>query len=166
MRLPLFFSTALVAGLFLAPPPAVAQNGVTVALTAHRVTLVDGREALLRAEQARPGDVVEYRVEYRNQGVGAARELQATLPIPAGMEYVPRSATPGPVLASLDGRGYSPVPLTRRVRLADGREVVREVPAAEYRFLRWPLGTLKPRATRAVSARVRVTPLEVAALAR
>jgi hypothetical protein len=94
------------------------------------------------------------------------KELAATLPVPRGMEFLPRTAAPEPILASLDGKTFEPVPLQRRVRLANGREVTRDVPAAEYRFLRWSLGTLGARETRTVAARVRVSPLEIAAVAR
>ena len=68
------------------------------------------------------------------------------------------------VTASLDGRSFAPVPLMRKERTADGREVVREVPPSEYRALRWSIGTLAAKESRAVAARARVSPLQVAAL--
>ena len=52
------------------------------------------------------------------------------------------------------------------MKLTDGREVVRPVPATEYRWLRWNLGTLGPNAARTVSARMRVEPVAVAATTR
>ena len=70
------------------------------------------------------------------------------------------------VEASLDGRTFAAVPLTRVVRGPDGRNVIREVPVSEYRALRWPLGSLSSRQSRAVTARVRIQPTEVAALTR
>jgi uncharacterized repeat protein (TIGR01451 family) len=152
--------------LLLAPALARAGGDVSVVLTAQRVTLVNGKEALVSAERTRPGDVIEYRAEYRNAGSRPVKELAATLPVPRGMEFLPRTAAPEPILASLDGKTFEPVPLQRRVRLANGREVTRDVPAAEYRFLRWSLGTLGARETRTVAARVRVSPLEIAAVAR
>ncbi len=151
--------------LMLAPALARAGGDVSVVLTAQRVTLANGKEALVSAERARPGDVIEYRAVYRNGGSRPVRDLAATLPVPQGMEFLPGAAAPQPMLASLDGKTFEPMPLQRRVRLADGREVTREVPAAEYRFLRWSLGTLGARESRTVMARVRVSPLEIAALA-
>ena len=59
-----------------------------------------------------------------------------------------------------DGKSFAPVPLTRRVKLAGGKTVVREVPAAEYRALRWSIGSLAANSTRTVGARMRVSPLE------
>jgi uncharacterized repeat protein (TIGR01451 family) len=143
---------------------ARADGDVAVALAAQRVvTQSGGREALASAEQAKPGDVIEYRATYHNSGAAGVRQLAATLPIPAGSEYIARSASPAPSLASLDGHTYSALPLKRRVRLADGREVMQEVPAREYRSLRWTLGNLPARGERTVRARVRVEGTPVAA---
>lgn len=154
---------ALALGVLLTPAFARASGDVSVILTARRITVVDGKETKSPAEQARPGDVIEYRAEYRNDGAAPVKQLAATLPVPNGMEYLPRTAAPQTLLASLDGAKFEPVPLKRRVRLADGREVTREVPPSEYRYLRWTLGTLGQRQSREVTARVRVSPLQMAA---
>lgn len=154
---------AMTLGVLLTPAVVRAAGDVSVVLTARRITVVDGKETKSPAEQARPGDVIEYRAEYRNDSASPVRQLAATLPVPNGMEYLPRTAAPQTLLASLDGTKFEPVPLKRRMRLADGREVTREVPAAEYRYLRWPLGTLGQRQSREVAARVRVSPLQIAA---
>jgi uncharacterized repeat protein (TIGR01451 family) len=154
---------ALVALLLPVPLAAVAQSGLKVSLTAHRVAVdARGREAFQPAAEARPGEVVEYRAAYRNAGEASVREVQATLPIPEGTEYVGRTARPAPALASLDGRTFELLPLKRRVRLANGQEEVREVPAAEYRYLRWTLGAIGAGRVETVRARVRVSPLAAA----
>lgn len=157
---------SMVALSLLAPAWASAEGEVTTTLTAHRVTRDHGKESFASADKANPGDVVEYRATYRNAGDRAVRQVAATLPIPAGTAYVPGTASPPPALASLDGRTFAPLPLKRRVRLDDGREVEREVPATEYRWLRWTIPALDPRASRTVRARVRVEPVEVAAAVR
>jgi uncharacterized repeat protein (TIGR01451 family) len=128
--------------------------------------VTDGKETLSPATQARPGDLVEYRATYTNTGAQPARQVMATLPVPTGMEFVGRTAVPAKLEASVDGRTYAPVPLTRRVKLVDGREVVRTVPTSAYRWLRWPLGTLGSNSARTVSARMRVQPVPVAANTR
>ena len=138
---------------------AYAEGDVHVALTAHRILVSQGKEARLPAEQAKPGDVIEYRATYENRGTTAVRDLEATLPVPAGLEYLPRSAQPVRLKASLDGKSFAPVPLLRRVRV-DGKTVVREVPASEYRALRWSIGSLGAKSARTVGARMRVAPLE------
>lgn len=157
------FVAAVAFGALLAPVLAHAADDVSVVLTAQRVAVVDGKEQLMPAEQAQPGDVIEYRAEYRNASAEPIGRLAATLPVPRGMEYLPTTAMPEKLLASLDGKAFEPVPLKRRVRLANGREVVRDVQPAEYRFLRWSLGTLDAGQSRVVAARVRVSPLLVSA---
>jgi hypothetical protein len=136
---------------------AQAEGKVAVTLAAQRVTTqTGGKETLAPADQAKPGDVIEYRATYHNSGASSVRELAATLPIPIGSEYIARSASPAPSLASLDGRTFSPLPLKRRVHLADGRDVMQDVPISEYRSLRWALGTLPAQGVRTVRARVRL----------
>ena len=160
------FTAALIAFAALAPYTAWAQSDVTVNLTAQRVIAsTGGKETFAPGDQARPGDVLEYRATYHNSATSRVRQLAATLPVPKGMTFVPGTASPG-VLASLDGKTFEPLPLKRRVKLADGREVVREVPASEVRWLRWPLGTLDAKTDRVVRARVRVEPVAVAVLVK
>jgi uncharacterized repeat protein (TIGR01451 family) len=145
------------------PDPAKSAAGsVAVELTAQRVTKEQGREVLVPADEAKPGELIEYRALYRNDGASEAKGLMATLPIPHGTQYVAGSALPRRVEASLDGRTFAPVPLKRTVKTPDGRTVVQEVPVAEYRALRWPLGALPSRDQRTVSARVRVETTTVA----
>jgi len=143
-------------------PAKPATGSVAVELTAQRVTKAQGKEVLVAADQAKPGELIEYRALYRNDGANEAKGLMATLPIPRGTQYVAGSATPRGVEASLDGRTFAPVPLTRSVKSADGRTVVQEVPVSEYRTLRWPLGVLPTKQSRTVAARVRVETTTVA----
>lgn len=159
-------AAALAAAVLVTAAVAASANGVTVELTANRVMKSQNREVLAPAAEAHPGETLEYRAVYRNESASEARGLAATLPIPRGTTYVPGTASPRRVEASLDGIAFAPVPLTRRVRTADGRTVVREVPVSEYRALRWPLGTLPKSQARTVVARVRIQPTEVAALSR
>ncbi len=156
-------ATAVLALVLIAPAAARAGGDVTVTLAAQRVSVTNGKETLSPAAQIKPGDLVEYRATYSNAGDQPARQMLATLPVPAGMEFVGRTARPAKLEASLDGRTFAAVPLTRRVKQADGREVVRAVPLAEYRYLRWTLGTLAAKSTRTVSARMRVQAVPVAA---
>lgn len=149
-------------GTALAATVGFAAGGVSVELTAHRVTKQHGKEALALAEQAKPGELLEYRAHYKNSGTSEARGLAATLPIPRGTQYVPGSATPGRLEASLDGQTFALVPLMRKVKTGGGKTVMREVPVSEYRALRWPLGTLAAKQSRVVAARVRVEPAQVA----
>jgi uncharacterized repeat protein (TIGR01451 family) len=143
------------------------NNEIGVRLVAARIVAPNvegGRETRASAESAKPGDVIEYRADYRNAGKSTVRAVQATLPIPPGTELLAGSATPGTGLrASLDGKAYQALPLMRRVKRADGQSVEVPVPLAEYRFLRWDLGDLAAQRETSVSARVRVSTGDIVA---
>lgn len=154
--------TYLTRGIFLLGVMLVlhgtnAMAEIDVQLEARKVVVgADGKESLVPAAEARPGDVIEYTATYRNPERKAITQLEPTLPIPAGAEYISGSAQPARVLASVDGRLYGAVPLKRKVR-RDGREVEELVPNSEYRFLRWRAGQLAADGQLSVKARVRVS---------
>lgn len=154
-------SCAVLCGAALAQQPA--RPDVESTLTASRVVSKDGRETLVAAERADPGDLLEYRAVYVNRGKAAVRNLEATLPVPEGMSLQPGTAQPAGALASLDRRTFEPMPIRRKVKLADGREEVREVPVSEYKALRWKVGELPAGQRASVAARMRLNPLETAA---
>jgi uncharacterized repeat protein (TIGR01451 family) len=154
--LPLVALLAVQSAAFSAPAP-VSSDPVKVELTASKVlSTKGGRETLQPAETARPGDTLQYEAAYRNQSSAAIGKLNATLPIPAGLEVVLSSVKPGGAQASLDGTTFAPIPLTREVVGADGKKVRQQVPASEYRALRWAAPQLKAGANFTVTARARV----------
>lgn len=111
---------------------------------------------LVPATEARPGDVIEYQVTYRNPGKLPAKQVDATLPVPpAGMVYQDGSANPAALLASVDGEHFAAPPLKRDV-VRNGKHVSETVPPAEYRFLRWHLGDLAAGQSVTVGARMRL----------
>lgn len=146
-------------------PVARAQGGagsaakavVVPSLQAFKVTRKDDKETFSPAPNARPGDLIEYRVAFENQGRAGVKNLLATLPIPNGTVFQNGSAHPESALASLDGRAFSPMPLKRIIKTPQGDKQVL-VPLSEYRALRWRLESLAPGQTIRVSARVRVAP--------
>jgi uncharacterized repeat protein (TIGR01451 family) len=132
-----------------------AQAEVKVEMKAEKVSIQDGKEALLSAKQAAPGDIVQYTAIYRNKDKSPAKQVLATLPIPAATEYVSGTAIPAGAMASTDGTHFSPVPLKRMVKNGEGKLVEQDVPFSEYRALRWLLGDLAGGESRTVSARVK-----------
>lgn len=156
MRLFLSFVTFALA---LLSQQTFAAEPLTATLEAHKVVLADnGKEQLIAASEAKPGDVLEYRATYRNISQKPLRAVMATLPVPSsGVEYLPNTAIPAGVEASINGAQFAPAPLKRLVTTADGKPRQQLVPPAEYRFLRWPIGDLPAGASKTVSARVRVT---------
>jgi uncharacterized repeat protein (TIGR01451 family) len=137
---------------------ATASEPITNTLTVHRVVAESGGlEKAVSAATAKPGDTLEYVVELHNGGGAAVNGLSATLPLPAGTELIPGSERPSKALASLDGSTFSPMPLKRAVKRADGAIVDELVPPSEYRFLRWNSPDLPANATLHYSARVSVS---------
>src|SRR5262249_35812631 len=61
----LALACAVLAAVCGAAATARAEAGVTVHLTANRVTKLMGRDVLAPAETARPGETLEYRAVYR-----------------------------------------------------------------------------------------------------
>lgn len=147
----------LIISLSGVPVFSANQPDVKVTLSAHRVTKnVSGKERVSPGDSANPGEIIEYRATYRNNGGGAALTMAGTLPVPKEMEYVPESARPASAHASVDGVNYSTMPLKRKVKLPNGTVANREVPVAEYISLRWNLKDLAPGASVTVTARMKI----------
>ena len=150
-------AAALCIGMAIAAG-ASARADVTSELSAVKVAMgADGNEAFAPAPSVRPGELIEYRVDYRNKGDESARALEVTLPIPVGLEYLPSSAQPAGARASLDGKSYQAMPLKRMVKGADGKEIEQLIAVAEYRFLRWSASDLGAGKTARYTARMRVS---------
>lgn len=132
---------------------AVAKE-VAVVLTQQKVVMVPGGERLQDAATIKPGDVIEYRATYTNHTGKSVAGLIATLPIPEGLEYIPRSAKPGADLAQASTRNgaFGSEPLVRKA--AGGK--TEPVPYSEYRTFRWNLGSLPANGSTAVSVRAKV----------
>lgn len=136
---------------------AEPKNDIEVKLTQYKVIKkADGKESFVDADKVKPGDIIEYRVSYRNTTQNTISQLIANLPVPAHTAYVSASAQPAKVEASLGGVEFAAVPLVRRVTQADGKVVESKVPVAEYKALRWSVGDLKAGKTIVVKARMKV----------
>ncbi len=161
----LFLVLALGAPAVAQPPPEAEARAEAPTRTTDKKALnavlsqfkvlkdANGKEQLTEANSVRPGDVIEYRVVYTNNGDRPIVGLTADLPIPDGLEYLPRSAKPGAdrVRAATRNGVFAAEPLLRTV---NGR--AEPVPYDEYRQLRWTLGRLPANGVTAVSARARV----------
>lgn len=144
---------------------SVAQNApgranVVPQLSEFKVTSGPDGEKLVSADKIAPGEIIEYQVRYANTGSKPAKNLQATLPIPASLEWVPNSARPAAdVLASLDGKTFASMPLMHKVKAPDGTEKTVPISPSEYRFLRWSIPTLDAGKSVQVAARARLAPV-------
>jgi len=155
---PLRLALAALVVATAASTPALAQKGgepLESTLVARKVVVAEGRESLVDAADARPGDVIEYVATYRNTGKDAIRGLKAALPIPPQTEYIPGSARPAKAQASLDGKAFADMPL-RRKTTRNGQAIDEPVPWREYRAIRWDAGDLAAGDTLPFTIRVRV----------
>ena len=146
----------LAAGLSLGQVALAQSPTVSSQLLAQRVELVEGKAVLKPAAEGRPGDILQYSGTYRNGGTAPVDKLLATVPVPAGTTFIDGSAEPAQAQASTDGTRFAPMPLVRSVRQPDGSERKEPVPLAEYRALRWDIGTLAAGRSAVVSLRVRI----------
>jgi uncharacterized repeat protein (TIGR01451 family) len=158
-------SSLILGGSSWAAPTATAQSttaksDLAISLIAKKVVLqADGKESLVAADRAFPGEMIQYDALYENQSAKPLTSVAPTLPIPVGMVFVPESASPAPSEASLDGRKFEPLPILRKVRTPSGEEMKVEVAATEYRALRWKAGDLAPGAKTTITARARLVPV-------
>ena len=133
-----------------------AKAEVKVTLVANKVMKSNGTEVQMSGQTAKPGDTIEYVADYRNTDKSNVHSVVATLPVPAGMEYLPDTESPRPALASTDGAHFSAIPLKRTVRNATGQPKEELVPYSEYRTLQWNLGEISGGGSKTVKARVKV----------
>ena len=131
-------------------------DDLAINMTQSKIVAKEGKEATEPAADAKPGDVIEYAAEYSNKGDKPLNAVMAIIPIPTGTEYLPGTAKPTQAFASLKGDKYEAVPLKRKVKQADGKEVEQLVPYSEYRFVRWSVGDMAPGKTQKYSLRVKL----------
>jgi hypothetical protein len=165
-----FAALALAAGLLLQALPVLAQTVTASPLAANSqaeprlasqlvmsLVVMDGKaEKLKAAPSVQPGDLLQYTAHYGNPTAATMRDVVSTVPVPVGTQWVPSSDQPHAAQASVDGRDYGPLPLTRKQLQANGQWVQVPVPVAEIRYLRWPARALAAGESFDASLRVRV----------
>lgn len=156
----LFLSLGMHAAPVLAQAAGAANSNkeIEAVLTSKKVMIgADKKEALVEAKNAKPGEIIEYQATYTNKSKSAIGKLTPNLPIPEGTEYQAGTAKPALIKATLGDGKFEAIPLKRKVKLPDGKEVEQEVPAARYKALQWSLGELPAGKSVTVIARVRVS---------
>jgi uncharacterized repeat protein (TIGR01451 family) len=167
MRNKIFQFFALVC-LLLASWSMAQDNPVEVTLEGYLVNVItkeDGtqEEEFVPATEARPGQVVEYRVLVTNissETLPASNAL-ITGPIPATTAYIADTATPTTAEATLEfsadgGQTFAEKPLIERTNEQGEKEMVEALPE-EYTAARWAiLIPLDPQQTLTFKYRVTV----------
>lgn len=140
-----FFAVpVLVIGLSVSLAFAVSADDLMGNLEAFRVVVnEEGVEDFLSADNARPDDVIEYRLTYTNTGDDPLQNVHITDPIPVGTVLVYPSATKpddGLVEFSIDGgKNYQPWPILVKQTTEDGEEKVVEATPDMVTHVRWAL---------------------------
>ena len=143
--------------LVIGATAALAAGKIDVTLEQKKIIMVDGKEKAIESADVTPGDLIEYIATYRNSGDQIVTRAEGEVPIPAGMIYIEKSASPANVMATTDGQTYAAVPLKRKV-FSNGKEETGDVPLKEYRSLRWPLGDIPVGQQIVVKARMQFAP--------
>ena len=118
-------------------------------MDSYLVTSKDGKEVVEEAEQASPGDIVEYRLTYTNNGDQPLSGLIITGPIPANTVYLENSAATqvnADFTVSIDnGDSFQAEPITKTITGENGQSKNVEVSPSDYTQVRWqPKGSLQP----------------------
>ena len=129
---------------------ANAAEALSVNLQAKQIVTENGKQVLKTVNRANSGDIIQYQAIYRNNIQKPMTDLALTLPVPANMVYV-SSSSPAPTQASLDGKKFENLPILRKV---NGKMV--EVPASQYRAVRWIVKTLPAQQSATVSINTKV----------
>lgn len=139
---------------------AKLDKPIEVTLSVHKLEIHQGKESLLSAESAVPGDVLEYHATYHNVSHKAVDGVFASLPIPKDADFVADSAMPRNVVArARGGKVFSVLPLQQEVNDANGKKKMVAVPLSKYGAVGWQLGTIQPGASADIRVRVLVPPL-------
>ncbi|MCI0450886.1 MAG: hypothetical protein L0Z51_00685 [Candidatus Latescibacteria bacterium] len=147
MHRPVLLSV-LVAGLITSF--AFADNPVTGTIEAVKVVVAEsGEEVYLPADEARPQDVIEYRLKYANRGDQAVSKLSITDPVPVGARYVAKTAKSpkfANVVFSVDGaKTFHNWPVRVKQTDANGKDVWVDATPDMITHIRWTLsGDLAP----------------------
>jgi uncharacterized repeat protein (TIGR01451 family) len=155
---------ALTASLLLASAAALAAPEVSLDMSAEKMVEVtnDQGETVTRrqaADNAEPGEVIHYTIEYRNSGDEAATNVEIDNPLPDGTVYVPDSAwgEGTELLFSIDdGQTFKkPASLTYTVE-EDGESRSKKAEPERYSTIRWVVDRIPPGTSGEVGFEARV----------
>lgn len=125
------------------------EEPLSIDFEAHRVAAGEnGKEVLVEAEMAYPGDTIQYKAVYTNTSEEPLKDVRPVIPVPRGMTVVLKSVKPKPTEGSLDGVRFAPMPLLDK----EGKPVAAE----KIRAFRWHLPELNPNKPFSIGFRVNV----------
>ena len=147
------------AAILLLAGPAAAKPRIVIEIHQFK-EVADGKATkLVPATAANPGDVVEYQLDFRNEGDEPATNAVIEDPIPKGTTYLANSANGEAEITFSSDKGQTyaaPVRLTYEVKLPSGATEKRVATPAEYTNVRWTVKAVPAGGKGRVSFRVRV----------
>jgi len=121
---------------------AYAKGPVTGEIQAYIVTKdSDGIEKVLPAEETVPGQVMEFRIVFTNNGDSDVSGIKVVDPIPLNTRFIGDSHSadvPASFEVSIDGgESFESVPVKRVETQSDGSQIEVVVPPEQYTHVRW-----------------------------
>ncbi|UJF17479.1 hypothetical protein L0B53_01540 [Vibrio sp. SS-MA-C1-2] len=140
-RLLSFIITLFISSSLIFSTGAIADGKLNSVIEAYRVTVDNsGEEVRSPAEEAFPGDIIEYQLVYSNVSEGDLKSLAITGPIPTNTTYVAnsnRTKVDSEFTVSIDNKKTFESEPVKRKEVKDGKEVEVIISAEEYHALRW-----------------------------
>lgn len=135
--------TLAACALFLSGVAAASNGPVSSSLTAYAVTKdEEGNEAFTQADSVKPGQLIEYRIIYKNESAEPLSSFVINGDVPEATQFVAASANSS-VAATFEVEvfdlGWVTPPAFREVTRADGTVERVAVPASDYSAVRWKL---------------------------
>ncbi|MBC2856412.1 MAG: hypothetical protein RR191_05275 [Cetobacterium sp.] len=111
------------------------------------VTSSEGKIERVSAENANPGDIINYSFFMTNEDNETATNLNPTIPIPMGTSLIPDTISPKDFKVTINGRDFYDFPIK-----VDGKDV----PNSEYRVVSWSIPELKAKGEKKVELSVQI----------
>jgi len=139
------------------PAPVPLQSRMTAFLVEQDE---EGKERLTEVSQVKPGQLIEYALEYSNVSDRDLTEVSIIGPIPGGTQYIASSAQPSknaiPEFSIDNAVTFHPEPVKYKVRLPDGSEAEKIATADMYTQIRWELSSMNAGEKLTLKYRVQV----------
>lgn len=141
--------------------PVAVASPLQSTMTAYLVEKGDdGQDVLTEVSQVKPGQTIEYALQYSNVSDADLAEVSIVGPVPQGTSYLAGTAmnmgASVPQFSIDDGVTYKPEPLTFKVKMADGSEVEKVATPDMYTHVRWMLEKLIAKQQLTLKYRVQV----------
>lgn len=153
-----FLLLLIIGGILVAQESTPLRSQLKAWLIKHDK---QGKEVWLPADSAKPGDIIQYELTYKNVSDKPIKNLVPQMPIPRNTIYIDKSATstiPADIEFSIDGgKTFGTPPIYYYVKKSNGEKVRKKATPDMYTNIRWKLKRdLNPQETVKLTLRVKV----------